>query len=161
VLHQGAANVELSLRPGEVIGRHRPAAFDRVLLDAPCSAEGRFCAQEPASFHYWKLSKIHVMARTQRRLLSAGLAALRPGGTLVYATCTFAPEENEAVLQWALEQGRGAVTVEPVRLALRNVLPGLTAWDDQAFDAALARAVRIVPTADMGGFFLARLGKVA
>src|SRR3989339_211472 len=69
--------------------------FDRILLDAPCSAEARINLEDRASFGYWNEKKIAATAKEQRRLLAAGWDMLRPGGFLVYSTCTFAPEENE------------------------------------------------------------------
>ena len=159
VEQQGARNVELRLAYGESIGRHEPERYDRVLVDAPCSTEGRFLVSEPASYRYWKPGKIREMAHKQKRLLLSGLDALRPGGTLVYATCTFAPEENEAVVSWALERVGGAVRVEPMALELPNQQPGLAAWDQATFDPSLRRAARILPTKDMEGFFIACLRK--
>lgn len=154
---QQARNVEVTCRFGETFGYRHPAQFDRVLLDAPCSAEGRFQVQEPASYRYWSLRKIHEMARKQRRLLAAALTALRPGGVLVYSTCTFAPEENEAILHDALERSAGLVDVETVSLGLANWMPGLAAWEGRPFHPSLRRAVRILPTDDMEGFFIAKL----
>jgi 16S rRNA (cytosine1407-C5)-methyltransferase len=160
VLQQGAANVELSLRYGETFGKSDPEAFDRVLVDAPCSTEGRFLTRESASYRQWKLRKIHEMVGKQRRLLRSAAAALKPGGILVYSTCTFAPEENEAVVDWLLgEEAGGGLALEPVTLPFPNTMPGLTRWEGKTFRPSLSRAIRIVPTDEMEGFFLARLRK--
>ncbi len=169
IAQQGARNVEVTLRDGGSFGRQQPEAFDRVLVDAPCSAEGRFLVHEPGSFRYWKPRKIAEMARKQRRLLVSAIQAVRPGGVVVYSTCTFAPEENEAVIDWALTTGvrhlsrfercLTPVEVETVALDCPNRLAGLTSWDGAAFHPSLARAVRIAPTALMEGFFIARLRK--
>ncbi len=158
---QGAAHVQVSVRPGETFGRTHRDTFDRVLLDAPCSTEGRFNLNDPASYRYWRPGKIHEMARKQRRLLAAAIAAAKPGGIIVYATCTFAPEENEAVLQWALERFGDAVAIEAVRLPVPNTMPGLTRFEDKRWQESLRRAVRILPTAEMEAFFIARLRKSA
>ena len=156
VQQQGAANVELSLRFGETFGTRQPAAFDRVLVDAPCSAEGRFLTTEPKSYRFWSPRKVHEMAHKQRRLLVSGLQALKPGGTLVYSTCTFAPEENEGVVDWALAQVPGAL-VEAFTLDLPNQALGLGGWLDRTFHPSLKHARRILPTEQMEGFFIARL----
>jgi 16S rRNA (cytosine1407-C5)-methyltransferase len=160
VERQGAANVEVLCRYGESLGRLYPERFDRVLVDAPCSAEGRFCLDKPASYRYWRPGKIREMMRKQRRLLASGLEALRSGGVLVYATCTFAPEENEGIVHWALQEFSGAVAVEPVSVALPNRIAGLTGWDGMTFEAALRRTVRLLPTATMEAFYIARLRKL-
>ncbi len=108
---QGAANVEAMLCYGESIRKKFPNYFDKVLLDAPCSSEGRFQANEPASFGYWKLRKVYEMAKKQKKLIASAIQALKPGGTLVYSTCTFAPEENEAVLNWTVQKFGDAIEV--------------------------------------------------
>lgn len=158
---QGASGVEVWRLDGERVGRLHPERFDRVLVDAPCSAEGRFQAREPKTFRYWKPAKIREMVHKQRRLLASGLAALRPGGVLVYSTCTFAPEENEGVLTWALKRLGQAVTIEPLRAPVPTVQSGLPGWGHVVFEPSLANAVRLLPTPLMEGFFLAKLKKLA
>ena len=158
---QGADVVELSLAYGEAFGKRHPDAFDRVLADVPCSAEGRFQTADPASYRYWKPGKIHEMAHKQRRLLLAALTAVRPGGIVVYSTCTFAPEENEAVVQWVLEQTGEAALIEPIVLGCSNQMAGLARWEDRAFHPSMRHARRILPTTEMEGFVLARLRKRA
>ena len=76
---QGATNVRPFLRDGATVWRHRPEHFDRVLLDAPCSTEGRFRTDDPATYAYWSPRKIKEMARKQRRLLHAFSRAMRAG----------------------------------------------------------------------------------
>lgn len=69
--------------------------FDRVLVDAPCSGEGMF-RKDPEAIQYWSPDHVAECAAWQRDILEAAYRMLREGGTLVYSTCTFAPEENEA-----------------------------------------------------------------
>lgn len=159
--NQGAAYVQVSVRPGETFGHTHRDTFDRVLLDAPCSTEGRFNLNDPASYRYWKPGKIHEMAHKQKRLLEAAIAATKPDGIIVYATCTFAPEENEAVLQWALERFGDAVTLEAIRCPVPNTMPGMTRFEGKQWSKSLQCAVRILPTTEMEAFFVARLRKSA
>ena len=156
---QSAKNVELTLKYGESFGREFPEHFDRVLLDAPCSAEGRFNVKDPASYRYWKIHKVRQMARKQRKLLFSALSALRPGGTLVYSTCTFAPEENESVIDLALNKFGGVIELETIQLSLLNRIGGLEEWEGKSFHSSLKKAVRILPTSQMEGFFIARIRK--
>ncbi|MBI4358173.1 MAG: RsmB/NOP family class I SAM-dependent RNA methyltransferase, partial [Candidatus Omnitrophica bacterium] len=158
---QKAANVKPLLGNGEVIGRKCPAYFDRILLDAPCSAEGRFNTSAPSSHRYWALQKIEKIAKLQKKLLFSALSALKPGGVLVYSTCTFAPEENEGVVDEVLRYFKESIEFESIRLAIPNQMPGLTAWEGKKFHPCLKRALRIVPTSEMEGFFIARIRKVA
>jgi 16S rRNA (cytosine1407-C5)-methyltransferase len=157
---QGSKNVELSLRYGESFGRLHPQAFDRVLLDAPCSAEGRFDAYDPTSYAYWKPSKIREMVRKQKKLLLSAILALRSGGVLVYSTCTFAPEENEGVVHWALDRFKDEVEMEAIQFNLLNQMTGLASWEGQVFHPSIKKTVRILPNALMEGFFIAKLKKV-
>ena len=164
---QGALNVELKSYPGEQFGRHWPDHFDRVLLDAPCSAEGRFLVREPATSRYWKPAKVKEMARKQKNLILSALRALKPGGTLVYSTCTFAPEENEGVLTWLLEKAdQHKIPVEilgviegPSWQSITNRLPGISQWEGKPFHPLVRHSVRILPSYNMEGFFISCLRK--
>ena len=154
---QWATNVRLTLHDGLFFGRRQPGAFDRVLVDAPCTSEGRFRIAAPKSYRFWKPAKIRDMVHKQKPLLYSAITALRPGGALVYSTCTFAPEENEGVIQWALEKFGEAIALEPIELDVANWTAGLAQWEQTAFHPSMHLARRILPTDDMEGFFLARL----
>lgn len=156
---QGVKNTEALKFNGEMAGRKYPEFFDRILLDAPCSVEGRFNLSDPKSFHYWSPGKIKDMARKQKRLLISAYRALKPGGVLVYSTCTFAPEENEAPLSWLIEKAEEAILPEDVEPPVKNVIPGLEKWEGRVFHPSIKHALRILPTDTMEGFFVARLGK--
>ena len=158
---QGVGIAHTSLKFGETFGREHPEEYDRVLLDTPCSAEGRFNVREPSSYGFWKIKKVKEMAGKQKKLLYSALMALKPGGTLVYSTCTYAPEENEGVLEWALSKFGKGIGIEQVRFSIPNQMPGLSSWAGMSFDAAVRNSVRIVPTQNMEGFFVARIKKSA
>jgi 16S rRNA (cytosine1407-C5)-methyltransferase len=157
---QGALNVAL-LPPddGGLVWKDRFETFDRVLLDAPCSSEGRFRVDIPSTFGYWKEDTNRKMAKIQRRLFKSAFLALKPGGTLVYSTCTFSPLENEAVLDWALQTYEGALEVEDLAMPLPLHTRGLPAWEDLRFSDSVQKSTRILPTADIEGFFVAKLRK--
>ena len=99
----GARNaLVLSESPRRLAARW-PGAFDRVIVDAPCSGEGMFRKKEEARFH-WSEAHVAGCAIRQQEILNSAAELLRPGGRLVYATCTFAPEENEGSI-WRFLQG--------------------------------------------------------
>lgn len=156
--------MRLTQRPGELFGRDFPEQFDKVLLDAPCSAEGRFLTTEPASYKYWKPAKVKEMVRKQKNLILSAFRALKSGGTLVYSTCTFAPEENEGVVDWLTEKCRGALqyapTIEKITFPIPNQMAGLSGWEGKTFHPSIRNTIRILPTSLMEGFFLARIRKV-
>jgi 16S rRNA C967 or C1407 C5-methylase (RsmB/RsmF family) len=143
---QGCPIVEVRRGRGERLGAELPGAFDRVLLDVPCSGEGRFLVHEPATFRAWSPRRVARCARLQRRLLASGAQAARPGGVLVYSTCTLNEEENESTVRWALEQL--PLELEAVPLSLPGALPGLQ---------GLEQALRILPDRDHEGFFVCRM----
>jgi NOL1/NOP2/sun family putative RNA methylase len=145
---QGCAIVEVRRGWGEKLGAALPETFDRVLLDAPCSGEGRFTASNPASWRSWSRRAVAECARLQRRLLASAVRALKPGGTLVYATCTLNAEENESVVEGAL--ATLPVSLEPIPVRVPGALPGLS---------GIAPAMRILPDRDYEGFFVCRLRK--
>lgn len=147
-------------KDGADVGALVPERFDRVLLDAPCSSEARFDRRDPKSMAHWRVRKVHEAARKQARLIRSGFAALKPGGVMVYCTCSFAPEENEAVLHGLLAEHGDAVEVEDLALPVAHE-PGLTAWDGDELDARVSRAARILPDEVMDGFFLCRVRKLA
>ena len=145
---QGCSIVEVHRGWGEKLGTEMPESFDRVLVDAPCSGEGRFTAAEPGTWRSWSRRTVAESVRLQRRLLASGIRALKPGGTLVYSTCTVNAEENEAIVEGAL--GTQQVSVEPVPIRVPGALSGVR---------GLEAAVRIVPDRDHEGFFVCRMRK--
>jgi len=165
VAAQGATNVRARFGSGTAIAHAEPEAFDRVLLDAPCSTEGRFRSDLPETTAYWSPRKVKEMRAKQGRLLYAAVQALRPGGVLVYSTCTFAPEENEGALTKALKTFGDRVEVVPVDGLADGldggplVRPGLAEWDGRAFHPDVRHARRVLPDGRFEGFFVARLVK--
>jgi NOL1/NOP2/sun family putative RNA methylase len=155
----GVTIAKTYLTDGRTVGRKTPERFDRVLLDAPCSSEARFRQRDPGSWRHWGLRKIRESARKQKGLLRSALMSLKPGGTLLYCTCSFAPEENERIVHGVLVQMHEAVEIEPIGLPLANVEPGLTHWDGEDLHPDLAGTVRILPDQEMDGFYLSKLAK--
>lgn len=82
--------------------------FDRILLDAPCSALG----QRPQFNTSMKMKELASFPKIQQRLFTVAQKLLKPGGILVYSTCTFTTEENEGLVAWAMEKYQDNLTVE-------------------------------------------------
>ncbi len=128
-------------------------AFDRVLVDAPCSGEGNL--RRRRSPRPWQPEHGLRMASAQKKLLSRALDLVKPGGTVVYSTCTFAPEENEAVLDAVVGD---RADVEAFDIPGLRGQPGLTQWQGQSYRRDLSLTRRYFPHLNnTGGFFLARL----
>ena len=138
----------LSLDPLEV------DAFDRSLVDAPCTCEGTV-RKNPTVVEEWSEGQVHAVAGVQREILRRAVQATRDGGTVVYATCTFAPEENEAVVDSVLAREDCRVVDPEVPV---DHVPGVTEWDGEEYDPAVRETARIYPHHnDTGGFFVAKL----
>ena len=90
----GVANALVTNETPQRLAQAYPEMFDRVLIDAPCSGEGMF-RKEEAAVTDWSEETVAMCAARQAEILDAGAALVRPGGRLVYSTCTFAPAENE------------------------------------------------------------------
>ncbi|MDX1428886.1 MAG: RsmB/NOP family class I SAM-dependent RNA methyltransferase, partial [Rhodothermales bacterium] len=105
--------------------------------------------------------KVTEMSRKQRRLLYSAIKCLKPGGRLVYSTCSFSPEENEVVVQKMLTKFGGAIRILPITLDVPQFRSGMTEWKGREFDGSISMARRIVPDAAMDGFFVCGLEKMA
>jgi len=157
---QGVRCCDFYCKDGSQVWRHCQNRFHRVLLDAPCSSETRFQTNDAESVAYWSEAKIKAMARVQWTLLYSAFHCVKPGGLLVYSTCTFAPEENEMQIARLLKRFPNQVEVLPFELSLINKQPGLLQWQNKQFPEQLRHCVRILPNEWMPGFFIARLRKL-
>ena len=91
------ANALVTNEHPENLAQRFPGFFDRVLVDAPCSGEGMF-RKEEAAVTDWSEETVAMCARRQGEILHSAAKLVRPGGILVYSTCTFAPEEDEGAV---------------------------------------------------------------
>jgi tRNA (cytosine49-C5)-methyltransferase len=148
----------LRMENGVDLVREYPEYFDKILLDAPCSAESRFVEGKSKSYGYWKERKIKEMAYTQRKLLLSAWEALKPGGTLVYSTCTFAPEENELQISLLLDRMEDA-EVLPIEISTLKTLPILKEWKGKKIHEDVQKCLRVKPTKNIEGFFVAKVRK--
>lgn len=149
----GAANTVVSHGPVDRLAALH-GTFDRVLLDAPCSGEGMF-RKSRAAVDLWSPGRVAWFVATQARLLDAAVEFLRPGGVLVYSTCTFGADENEGAVAGLLAR-REDVAAEDFRvMGASGGLLGTEA--SAALDGAVARWW---PHRQAGeGHFVARLRK--
>lgn len=116
----GAANALVTNAHPEELAKRFSGCFDRVLVDAPCSGEGMF-RKEADAVTDWSVDTVQMCARRQLEILRSAAALVRPGGRLVYSTCTFSPEENEMTVAAFL---RGNPCFRPENLSAPWFTPG-------------------------------------
>ncbi|MBD3210780.1 NOL1/NOP2/sun family putative RNA methylase [Candidatus Micrarchaeota archaeon] len=150
----GAANMVITNLDLRNFPQHN---FDIVLLDAPCSAEGTIRKSCGIS-EMWSERHIKKLSSLQKQLIVKAFDLMSPGGLMVYSTCTFAPEENESVVNHLVEK-------RPARLEEIDV-PGfrlsdpLQEWRGETFSEKIKNCIRVWPHHNnTGGFFMARVGK--
>ncbi len=151
---QGADIVEVVNGRGEKIGENYKEQFDKVLLDAPCSGEGRFTIYNVQSYKQWSMKTVNELVKTQKKLFKSAYEALKPGGTLVYSTCTLNKLENEQIIDWALNNFN--IKQERIDLDIKQAVPAFS----NGFDKNVGKAIRILPSKDMEGFFVAKFTKI-
>ena len=155
----GLANVTLTCIDGVNYPR-TAGVFDAVLVDVPCTCEGtsrRNPLQDPGAEPPYARK-----ARKQKLLLRQAIRRCAQGGRIVYSTCTYAPEENEGVVDAVMREWPGAVRILPARIDGLRTAPGLVRWQDREFHSDLRQTMRIWPHHnDTGGFYVALLQKTA
>ena len=132
-----------------------PEFFHKILLDAPCSGEGMF-RKEDALARDWTPEKSDELSVLQKELILQAADMLRPGGQLLYSTCTFAPKEDEGVVSYLLENRPDMKLMELP--AYEGFTPGVPAWGNG--DPALSHCVHLFPHKMQGeGHFMALFRK--
>lgn len=154
VYRLGQTNLVLTVGDGRALPES--ATFDRALVDVPCSGEGT-ARRKGGRVRPRSRSFSRHLAKKQRALLAKAVDLVRPGGTILYVTCTFAPEENEAVVADVLRAR--PVEIDPIYLRVRSA-PGLIRFQGADYGNELSGTVRIYPHhLNSGGLFMARLVK--
>ena len=145
----GACNVIITNNDPKEVASVFPAYFDAVLCDAPCSGEGMF-RKNPEAKNEWSPEAVSACARRQAAILEEAVKCLKPGGILVYSTCTFSPEENEQNVKTLLEQH---TELELLPIDHAGGEPGLP------FFKGSENCRRIYPMEEGEGHFVAKLRK--
>lgn len=152
VERMGLTNTVVTNESPDRLAEKYPEFFDKIIVDAPCSGEGMF-RKEPQAVTEWSMEHTISCGERQKNILSSALIMLKPGGMLVYSTCTFAPEENEKIAVWLVEQGMELVDMPELEM----LTPGRTEWSGTDID--MSRTRRIFPHKDKGEGHFAALFK--
>lgn len=150
----GVSNTIVTIRANKA---YPPESFDRVLVDAPCSATGTI-RRSLKTLQMWSPSMVSRMVGLQKSVIEQGWSSLKPGGVLVYSTCTQEPEENEGMISWFLERHPEA-SVEAIDLNIVRS-PNIMSFGKATFSPEVAKTLRIYPQDNnTEGFFVAKLRK--
>ncbi|MFC4760360.1 RsmF rRNA methyltransferase first C-terminal domain-containing protein [Fructobacillus durionis] len=155
----GVRNAIVSSADSKDLAKALPGYFDRVLLDTPCSGEGMF-RKDPDAVSYWSEGYPRECADRSEGILDNAVKMLRPGGILVYSTCTFAPEEDEKMIAWLLKEYPEFELLPIDKVAGSGIADGRPEWADGNPD--LKKTARLWPQDLPGeGHFVAKLQKSA
>ncbi|WP_024789538.1 RsmB/NOP family class I SAM-dependent RNA methyltransferase [Lebetimonas sp. JH292] len=150
----GVKNIQTYNKDGRFVYKATGEMFDKVFLDAPCSSE----AHIDGEVTWWNLKRVKRFSKLQKELLSSAFNSLKPGGEMIYATCTFSPEENEENIDFLLNKFPNAEILE-VNLPIDNIQEGITKWEDKTFSKEVKKAIRILPAGAYSGFFFCKIKK--
>ncbi len=146
----GIKNAVVTNETPQRLAEKYPRFFDKIIVDAPCSGEGMF-RKEPQAVTEWSAEHVSSCAERQKNILSSAMQMLRGGGMLVYSTCTFAPEENEKVCAYLLDNFNVELVTPENLDALSE---GVTEWSNSNHDMTKTR--RVFPHRQNGeGHFVA------
>lgn len=154
----GVENIQTTHFRAQDLWKKFPNTFDRVLVDVPCSLEGRFNTNYPKSYSQWSPKKIKILSEHQKHILRSAVACTKPGGTIVYSTCTISPEENEEVVKWILEKEKD-ISLEEITLKKISFSHGMTKVLDKTYPTEIEKTVRINPGEEIEAFFIAKFKK--
>ncbi|AIF68979.1 tRNA methyltransferase [Palaeococcus pacificus DY20341] len=151
----GVLNALVTQKDGTYFGRFKET-FDKILLDAPCTSVGMV----RKSFKFakdWKIDRVYMYSKIQKKLILAAYKALKPGGTLVYSTCTVDPFENEEVVDFLLM--KTDAKLEKIKLPLKST-PPILEFDGHKYSEEVKKCLRLHPQDNnTEAFFVAKIRK--
>jgi NOL1/NOP2/sun family putative RNA methylase len=147
----GVSNAVVTRQDGVGYERNKER-FDRILLDAPCSDIGT-ARKNPDVIRRWSPDRVRNLSSLQKKLINSAYMCLKPGGVLVYSTCTTSLEENEGVVEWLLDRNQNVV-LEKINLVGLKTRMGLTEKTKET--------IRLLPQDnDTESYFIAKVRKNA
>jgi len=150
----GVSNVVVTQMKGE---KMKGFAFDKVLLDAPCSGTGTI-RKSIKTIKWWNPKTIKSIAGTQKKMILNAFDSLKKNGVLVYSTCSLEPEENEGVVDYLLRNREDAEVMD-IKLDIKRGTPVLE-FGKEKYDFSIKKCLRLWPQDnDTEGFFVAKIKK--
>ena len=150
----GITNAILTLMEGRYF---KDFQFDKILVDAPCSGTGTI-RKSLKTIRIWNANMVRRLAGTQKQLISIAFDNLKPGGTMVYSTCSDEPEEDEGVIDFLLNKYDNA-KLEEINLDIKRSEPILE-FEGKKYNPEVKKCLRLWPQDnDTEGFFVAKIKK--
>lgn len=151
----GVRNSIITLMQGQRYGK-TTLQFDKVLLDAPCTGTGTI-RKSPKTIMMWNEKQIERIAKLQRSMIKAAWHVLKPGGTMVYSTCSLEPEENEGTVNYLLENFNAKIM--PIKLNIKRT-EAVPEFEGVEYHKDIKHCLRLFPQDnDTEGFFVAKIKK--
>lgn len=144
------AKAEVINEDGINIGEKYQEQFDKVLLDAPCSGEGRFLLNKNETYSKWSIKMKDELSKTQKLLLESAIKATKQNGVIVYSTCTLNKKEDEQAIEYALKNFN--VKLASIELKIKNTI--------KVSHNNNEKSLKIIPNEIMEGFYVAKLIKM-
>lgn len=158
----GATNTIITRKEGRALMRNfekENILFDKILLDAPCSGEGTL-RSTPKTYLMWNPKTIKSLSHLQKQLFQRAFKQLKIGGEMIYSTCTHAPEENEEIVNYALNEFKDKIEIVDFNLPIKT-REGITKWKDKEYNEKVKLAKRIYPQDNnTEGFFVSKFRRV-
>lgn len=150
---QDAKIVEVNNEDGTLLGQKHENEFDKVLIDTPCSGEGRFIINDSKTYSNWSTTLRDELKKLQLKLIKSAILATKSLGTIVYSTCTLNKEENEKIIDYAIKNLN--VEVVPIEMKFQNSIKG----NNKGLDKSIEDTIKILPSKEMEGFYIVKLRK--
>lgn len=149
-----------------IFGKQEAGAYDKILLDAPCSGEGLIYLSDSKSLRFWNIKKTKGLVKIQESLIRSAFNALKENGTLIYSTCTLEPEENEGIVTSLLKEYPNS-RIEEIEFFNskgfadyeKHIKRGIQSWNEKTFHKDVSKTYRILPSSEMMGFYIAKIRK--
>jgi len=152
----GATNVVIIAKDGRFFGNDHPNTFDKILLDAPCSGDG-MAKKKSKILKSWSPNYSQFMAKLQKQLILSAFLALKPGGEMIYSTCTFSPYENENVVEYLLHHYGDIIETQVIEGYSGTTL---REFDGRKYHEKVKAGIRILPFKhNTEGFFAIKIIK--
>ena len=156
IQRMGMTNAILTKMYGQWFAK-KDIVFDKILVDAPCSGTGTV-RKSLKTLRMWNPIMIERLAATQKKLILTAFDILKPGGTMVYSTCSTEPLENEGVVSYLLENRKAEL--EEIEINLKKSEP-IYEFERQKFNPEVKKVIRIWPQDNnTEGFFVAKIRKL-